>query len=505
MSDPRLSKSALYQDCCKAISAPAQSREKAAPCDRGTPTGSSDLRELRILLLTPYTGGNLGDGAIQDALIHHLRKRLPEPQIKLATLSPRNTSRLHGLPSFPIAHSTYDAPLFPESGALAHTGERDAGAGHTQRMQQSPRRVSWLYPVIASAWSVVRRAGSPLRRAQRETRHLVQVYRLLKETDLLVMSGGGQIDDYWGGAFGHPYALFKWTSLARATHTPVVFLSVGVCSLGSPLSRHFAHRALRLAAYRSYRDQGSKKLLHGATFTRADPEYPDLAFSHPGARQHTLVSRDSNLKHSVVGISPIAYLSHHGWPEYDPGVYGRYLQTLCEFTRKVLETGHTVVLFTSSMMDRFAVKDLQAKLHEDPMRKTWDGRLRQVDQTCLDSQLEEIRKMDVVVASRLHGIILSHLLARPALAVSYDRKVCAHMEAMGQDRFCLNIRDCTLAQLWEGFSALSVESSAVSAALSSKAMEYRQQLDLQYDRLVQWICQVRQVRMQIPAGAVCQG
>jgi len=405
---------------------------------------SADLAKprLRILLLTPYTGGNLGDGAIQDAIIHHLRKRLSEPQIRLITLAPRMTSKLHGLPSFPIAKSACDDGT------------------------QLP--------------------GSRVARLRRELGHWRGAFRLLKETDLLVMSGGGQIDDYWGGAMGHPYALFKWALMARLCKARVVFLSVGVCSLTSRLGRGFAYRALRLAAYRSYRDHGSKELLREAAFTHMDPEFPDLAFSHPCVHQEIIAARNAGGKQLVVGVSPMVYLSPQScWPENDAKVYGGYVQMLCEFTEQVLEAGHTVVLFTSSLMDRRAVEDLEAKLRQSPKSASWAGRLRPVEQTCVNELLEEIRKMDLVVASRLHGIILSHLLGRPTLAISYDRKVQAHMEDMAQERFCLNLRDCTLSQLWDGFARLDVESSTISAAICSKVKERSQKLDLQYDLLAQ--------------------
>jgi polysaccharide pyruvyl transferase WcaK-like protein len=460
--------------------------DKIPSCDRYVPSAGPVAPELRILLLTPYTGGNLGDGAIQDALIHHFRKRVSEPRIRLVTLCPGSTSKLHRLPAFPIASSEYDSSS-PEPCILANLESHDAGASHSEPIKKSLGYVPWLYRIIVSVRRSIRRVGSLLRGARGELRHVFRVYQLLKETDLLVISGGGQIDDYWGGAFGHPYALFKWASLSRISNTSVVFLSVGVGSLGSPLSRFFAHRALHLASYRSYRDRGSKELLRDAIFTRVDPEYPDLAFSHPCARQQTFVSRDSSRKHSVIGVSPIAYLSPHGWPERDPSVYERYLQTLGEFIEKVLEAGHTVVLFTSALMDQIAVKDLQARLRQIRGSESWGSRLQQVDQTCVDKQLEEIRKLDMVVASRLHGIILSHLLGKPTLAISYDRKVRAHMEAMAQERFCLDFRDCTLSQLWDGFTGLGLESSTISTGLRSKAKEYSQKLDLQYDLLVQLV------------------
>ncbi len=67
---------------------------------------------MKFLLLTPYTGGNLGDAAIQEAVIANIRKRIPDAQIVLVTLSPEDTTRLHGMRSFPIDIRTF-GPGFP--------------------------------------------------------------------------------------------------------------------------------------------------------------------------------------------------------------------------------------------------------------------------------------------------------------------------------------------------------------------------------------------------------
>lgn len=447
-----------------------------------------------ILLLTPYTGGNLGDAAIQDAVIHHLQKRLTGPVIRLITLAPRVTSARHGLPSFPIASSVNDeAPPTPESHTLPSLENGTASVRHKARIKNRLKRVRGLYRCVSFVAWLIRLVASLVRGVRNEICHLFRAYRLLKESDSLIMSGGGQIDDLWGGAFGHPYAMLKWTCLARLANVRVVFLSVGVCSLTSRLGSCFARWALHLAAYRSYRDPGSKELLRDAIFTRNDPEFPDLAFSHPCTQQREFVARDSSRKHLVIGISPIIYLSSHGWPQREAAAYERYLDLLGDFTASVLEAGQTVVLFTSAQMDQSAVKDLQARLSQNPMSKSWGSRLRQVDQASVDNQLEEIRKMDLVVASRLHGIILSHLLGKPVLAISYDRKVEAHMASMAQERFCLNLRESTPAQLWCGFTNLALQSAAVSAAIRSRVEEFGGQLDQQYARVVQLMTRPRRM------------
>src|SRR5690606_39210187 len=116
---------------------------------------------------------------------------------------------------------------------------------------------------------------------RREIEHVRGAVALLKKVDTLVVSGGGQLDDYWGGPWGHPYALAKWTLLARLMRRRVVVLSVGFGTLESRMSRLLTRIALRWAHYRSYRDEGSRRLMRAAVFrpADADPVLPDLAFS----------------------------------------------------------------------------------------------------------------------------------------------------------------------------------------------------------------------------------
>ncbi|MGB8223968.1 MAG: polysaccharide pyruvyl transferase family protein, partial [Polyangiales bacterium] len=372
---------------------------------------------MNIALLTPYTGGNLGDAAIQEAVIGNIRERYPNASVWLVCILPEVTAQLHDVPSFPIGRfgQWQDGQTSPAS-TIKNDGDRTPMAtkrGLVARVQtavKSSRPIySVLKPVHDKLWPVYD-----------ELLHIRRAYRFLKGVDLLIVSGGGQLDEYWGGAWDHPYALFKWALLAKMTGSRFVVLSVGTCALKSKLSLFFIRQALRLASYRSYRDQTSKELLARIAFTHEDAVYPDLAFSCPTGSMLEKAGDEHTGK--VVGVSPIAYLAQRGWPDRDSAVYDPYFETLTDFVRTLIHRGHAVVLFSSDGPDRQIVRDMV-----DALTKENDlgviNRLRHPPTHTLPELFEELRKLDYVVASRLHGVLLSHRFCLPVLAISYDRKV----------------------------------------------------------------------------------
>src|ERR1700739_351395 len=59
----------------------------------------------RVVLITPYSGGNFGDAAIQDAMIANIRSRLPGAQFSGISLNSENYLKQHGTRAFPLCAS----------------------------------------------------------------------------------------------------------------------------------------------------------------------------------------------------------------------------------------------------------------------------------------------------------------------------------------------------------------------------------------------------------------
>jgi len=134
--------------------------------------------KMRIGLLDHMGYGNLGDAAIQEVVIANIRKRLPNADIVGFSLVPDDTGMRHGIPCYPIQWLQPTADI--------------VGNGAPSRANLKARLKSAL-----KSNSLVRRWAKPLsdsvRAFVRELAFCVRSYHALKNLDVLVISGGGQI------------------------------------------------------------------------------------------------------------------------------------------------------------------------------------------------------------------------------------------------------------------------------------------------------------------------
>ena len=346
------------------------------------------------------------------------------------------------------------------------------------RLKETLRGYPSIDWVLRGLLKTLRSLGTFIRLLSTELHHTVASYRILKDLDLLIASGGGQLDDYWGGCWGHPYTLFKWSLLAKATRTDFMFLSVGACSLTSLRTRFFLRTALKFASYRSYRDAGTKRLLAQMPFTRSDPVYPDLAFSY--SPQNTLDPVEIPTPRPVVGISPIAYLSGR-WPKTDSAVYESYIQALSSFVMHLIQQKYTVIFFATDSPDTAAIRQILTVLEGCGITPNSTLMAPVIDN--LGDLSATLRQLDYVVASRLHGILLSHTLTTPVLAISYDPKVETHMLDMEQSDYCLDIHTLGLGDLLHRFERLTANRHHIVSQLGRAVARRKAQLDEQYDSI----------------------
>jgi polysaccharide pyruvyl transferase WcaK-like protein len=428
--------------------------------------------------LTPYTGNNLGDAAIQDAIIANMRLRLADIQFSGISLNCENFLARHGIGAFPLCVA--NGPFYGMSRGSVADQPREAdpraaepyykrlGVGFLNRVPGLRTRLKTVRAWIAGV--------------QREFRHSMEGYRFLRTQDLLVVSGGGQLDEDWGGPWGHPWSVFKWGALARIAQVPFVFVSVGACKVTSTTGRFFLQMALRFARYRSYRDQHSKEVAASLLSSSVrDSVVPDPAFSLPPAELPPPAGLRSLAQgRRVIAISPIAFARPQSWPQEDDALYDRYLRQMAQVISCLLERGDFVVIVRSALSDESVLPELVRYLDEGSKKRlhvpaiaTW----KDLVALLLD--------VDFLVASRLHSTILGFATQTPTVAVSFDPKVDWVMEDVGQTDCLLQIRDFTAEDVIRTLDRIKLRRGAVLEQIASYRHRIRSVSALQYDALAE--------------------
>jgi polysaccharide pyruvyl transferase WcaK-like protein len=438
-----------------------------------------------IALLTPYTGGNFGDAAIQDSTIANLRARLPGAEFVGISLDNQNYLRQHGSRAFPLCASS--RPFY----GMSSPESNEQGRAEPERSTLT-RKVKRALHRVPGISQLVRRVKLRLRPIWNELSHCARGYRFLRDCDMLIICGGGQLDEEWGGPWGHPYSLFKWTVLARLARIPCAVASVGACKLESKLSRFFISRTLRFARYRSYRDEGSKTIASGLYASAAnDAVVPDLAFSLQDASTSPLAEIETKAQGRVkVAISPIAFGKRGFWPSTDHAIYDRYLDQLAGVISLLLKDGYFLILVWSTTGDEQILPELVARLDEGT-------KSRLATQACSPaltgwrSLLQVLRSVDFLIASRLHSTILGFVAQLPVVAISFDSKVDRVMRDLQQTRSLLQIQTFTSLDVLRAFSDLEERSQQVREEISA----YRQTAQIRCGRQYDAIAALSMTRM----------
>ena len=451
------------------------------------------LEHTTIALLTPYGGGNIGDGAIQTAVIKNLTNIMTGGlSVIFLTLYPDRTTAIHGIPSFPLA--VVPIPFYSSRFYKSKAVTSPSDYSYLNRPNDMSRNSSCdglltknLIDLVKRKYFVTRTARM-LRRLVTififELSHWLAAYRLLHSVKALIFAGGGQIDDEWGGAWGHPYACFKWSILAVLAKRPIFALSLGASRMPArKLSRFFFRQMLNMADYRSVRDDTSAKIIMDLGVRKSTQVVPDLAFSldvlYP--KNPCALTKDT-----VVGVGPIGYYRAGCWPQSDDGIYQSYVNALAGCVSHLADRGCKIVFFRSEYTDAEVYDDLNAAIS----KIIPSGRIIKTFSHTVTDLLSTIAQVDYVIASRLHSLILSFLLGKPSIALSFDPKVESLMRDFGQSAFCLNICTATTNAILSRYEELCNQRVTISAHICDVVRNHQKRLERQYRELSYFLSQI---------------
>lgn len=392
---------------------------------------------MKIALLGQFGSGNSGNDGSLEAMLIFLRRACPDAALLCICSNPA---------------------AIGERFALEVTGLRGG--------------VAFVHPFLR--WLDVR-----LGRVHGRLVGLASILRVLGGVDVMVIPGTGILDDFQEAPFGWPFIVYWWCLAARLRGARIAFVSIGAGPIRGTLSRWFLKSAVRMAAYRSYRDDFSLRYVQGLGIdTASDHRFPDLAFglrepARTGERRH-------RQKHATIGIGVMHYRGWERGHRNGGAIYRAYVDKIAATARRLLDDGHDVRLFMGDTSDEQALDDILAAFPAN----CGMGRLEAIRTISLHDVMDEIVKVDIAIVSRFHNLLCALKLDRPALSLGYAEKNDELMREFGRADFCHHIETFAVEQVLRQVDIMLADLAATGGALAACNAAIRLELSRQQDLLL---------------------
>lgn len=401
-----------------------------------------------------------------EAVISNIRSRWPGAELFAFCMNPDDTRARHGIPSYPIRTNTWTLGFSDGTGNL--------GSRFKLATFLPPAVFRWLRGIYIRAFKIPAAC-------YRELKFLIKSFGILRSFDLLVVSGGGQLTESWGGPWHFPYTVFKWTLLARLAQVKSIFLNVGAGPLAHPLSKYFIRSALSLAEYTSFRDAQSAELVRRIGFQRDTTVAPDAVYS---------LKIDSGLRHPViaqgvvnVGIAPMPYGRKPLYEDGNPHAYDSLVGALSAVGSRILTDQGRVTLFCTDIgVDPPSVYDVQGAL-KNSVRGPIDDSLDITVPRSIAELLRTMSAMEYVITCRFHGVVFAYLLNIPVVALSHHQKITTLMADLGLSYYCLDIKTVGADALADRFACLVQNAVSIKQQMRTIYSSYQDRLARQFDDL----------------------
>lgn len=251
---------------------------------------------------------------------------------------------------------------------------------------------------------------------------LGDVYRALKDSDLLISGGGSLLQDVTGIKSLLYYLGVIW--LAQRLGKPVFFYAQGIGPVKSWLGRLAMRLVVNKVNYITVRDESSRQDLEEMKINRpgirvtADPVLGlEQKFVDEKIGRTILgeVGLDLSIERKLVGVSVREW---QGLADYK-----RVVAEVCD---KLTRVGYQVVFLPMHYPDDLKVSEEVVELMEQPA-VVLSQRYSVVEMASL------IANMDLLIGMRLHALILAAVMHVPPVAVSYDPKIDRFMGLLGRE------------------------------------------------------------------------
>jgi polysaccharide pyruvyl transferase WcaK-like protein len=320
------------------------------------------------------------------------------------------------------------------------------------------------------------RSGSTAGAVRKLAGRLLDVPRSLHlagQSEVVVVPGMGVFEETLGvRPWALPYWLFLMALACRLRGVAFAVVSVGVERPTNIATRWLFRWTLRLATYRSYRDQISRDAALAMGVNGAGDVRPDIAFALP--RPQSVPVRPG---HIAIGV--MAYYGSLDDPVSGAETWQRYVEAMAQFVGDLIDAGSSVTLLVGDLVDRdtaaaVATRACEGRPDLEP------GTLSVSAAASLEALMTEIATAEAVVASRFHNVICALSLAKPTVSLAYAPKNDALMRDFGLGGACQSLESLDVARLHSQLDEVRRRHPQRAAAMQRTVERYEAELQAQF-------------------------
>ena len=295
--------------------------------------------------------------------------------------------------------------------------------------------------------------------------------------DVVIIPGMGVLDPTLRlHPWGMPYAVYLLAAWGRLFGAKVALVAVGADRADAKTTQWLYNRTAKLAAYLSFRDESSRQALQGeGVDVSAFSVHPDLVWTIP-------VTREESANPRLVAVGVMAYYGGQADRGRGDEVYASYTESVAEFTRWLLDTGHDVRLFYGDDVDKPALEKVLADVRTS-MPGLGPERLTPYYATTYEDVTELLGHVATVVATRFHNLMFALKLAKPTIALSYAQKIDSLMGDLGLGEYCLPAGSIDVEALKALFTDVETRRDEISGEIEKVVDERSQAARVQFTEL----------------------
>jgi polysaccharide pyruvyl transferase WcaK-like protein len=295
---------------------------------------------------------------------------------------------------------------------------------------------------------------------------------LAGQADVVVVPGMGVFEETLGvRPWGLPYWLFLMAAACRLRGVPFAVVSVGVERPANIATRWLFRWTLRLATYRSYRDEISRDAALAMGVNGAGDVRPDIAFA--------LHRPQSAVRPGHIAIGVMAYFGSLDDRVSGADTWQRYVDAIGQFVGDLLDAGSSITLVVGDEVDRDTAAAVEVRARQGRQGLA-PGALSVSPAASLEALMTEISAAEAVVASRYHNVICALSLAKPTVSLAYAPKNDVLMRDFGLDGACQSLESLNVARLHSQLDEVRSAHRHRAAVMQRTVERYERELQAQF-------------------------